>query len=206
MLGKVGDVFLGHQAHVVQVVLKRWGGDPDFGSAVIELLAPAGHEAIQQGVGVVNIVPDGLRPQIQAVQIHRHPVLFVIAQGGHRHGHRGELIHKNCVKIPGELPHPEPGTGHIAQVVPRQVDCPLLPGGNLAAENLHALMLLPLYVRIAGVDFPLRVIGATGQHRYLMPPAHQLGANLVDAELLRVIILRNNQQLHRRYLYSSQCS
>ena len=193
MLGKVGDVFLGHQAHVVQVVLKRWGGDPDFGCAVIELLAPAGEQPVYQRVGIGNVVPDGLRPQIQAVQIHRHPVLFVITQGGDCHGHRGELIHKNSVKIPGELTHPEPGAGHIAQVVPGQRDCALLPGRNLAAENLHPLMLLPLEVLIAGIDFSLRVIGATGQHRYFVSPAHQLGANLIDAELLRVIILTDDK-------------
>ena len=120
-------------------------------------------------------------------------MLFVITQGGYRHGHRGELIHKNCIKVSGQLPHPEPGTGHIAQVVPRQRQRSLLPGGNLAAENLHTLMLLPLQVLIAGVDFPLRVIGAAGQHRYFVSPAHQLGANLVDAELLRVIILTDDK-------------
>lgn len=193
MLGKIGDFLLRHQAHFMQIILECRGGDADFGCAVIELLAPAGEQPVRQGIGVRNVIPHGLRPQIQAVQIHRCPVLFVITQGGDCHGHRGELIHKNSVKIPGELTHPEPGAGHIAQVVPCQTDCALFPGGNLAAENLHALMLLPLQMLIAGVDFPLRVIGAAGQHRYFVSPAHQLGANLVDAELLRVIILTDDK-------------
>ena len=116
----------------------------------------------------------------------------LVAQGGGGHGHRRELVDEYHIKILGQQSGPQPAAQQKAHVIERQRGGSVLPGADLAADDLDAVVGLPADMCIAGVDLSLRVIGPPGEHRHRMPPPYQLLANLRNAELLGVVVLGND--------------
>ena len=200
VLGQVGELFHGHPADLMQVLPEGRGGDADVVCAVVNFYAPGAHQPVNGRFCAGQYIPDGIRPQVQAVQVQRQAGLFLEFQRGHRHGHGGELVDIDHVEVMPQFFYSPVGRQQEAEIIPGQIDRALLSGADLAPQDAYPVVGFRKAVFVPREDLSRRVVGLTGEHGDLMAPAHQLLADLVDAELLGVIILTDNQNFQCRAL------